>query len=104
MTTTYSSQAGLASFCPAPQPATIYAAVIEWPTPYEDTDTALILERTPEARAAEVRSQIEDWATQVDDANIDRDLEFIAHLTGDEWITAVMLHDLPFISLYERTV
>lgn len=31
MTTTYSSQAGLASFRPAPQPVTIYAAVVEWP-------------------------------------------------------------------------
>lgn len=88
----------------APQPVTIYAAVIEWPYPYDDADTEIVMERTPEARAAEVRRIIEQFADDVSDGDITGNLAKVAHLEGEEWLAAVPLWDLPFVSIYERTV
>lgn len=104
-----SSQAGLASFAPRqhPQPVTIYAAVIEWPHPHDDADTEIVMERTPNARAAQVRQIIEEFAEDVDapsGGDMAQSLAELAHLDGDEWIREARFYDLPFISTHERTV
>ena len=80
MITPFSSQAGLASFRPSGGPVKVYAAVIEWPEPYSDLNTTLILRRSEDAR----------------DRAIDEAIADMRELLGEDIE--------PFISLYDETV
>jgi hypothetical protein len=108
--------AGTPRYVERPAPRTVYAAVIEWAFPFDDTATDLILERSEDARLTEIKRAIraEYEARQEGGSDEwDEDLEDIAHgesaATLSEWLEVVAwpLQDGsggPTISTYEREV
>lgn len=94
----------------------IYAAVIEWGAPYEDTDPDLILARSESERFTQIKTAVraeyesrdgydgDDWTSVLADLDA---ADSIATLT--DWIEAAIwpLQDLegpPHVATYEKEV